>query len=200
MVSADANIEVVPANQVSCNQLQAVKSGYPSRCFCQRQKMRGREWDRDVVPVEEKLFRPQEQTNCDDPDAEVTSGLVALMNGEPVGWCAVEPRSAYVRLGRTPWDGRDENSTDDTVWAMTCFLTRVCHRRKGVSRALTHAAIAFARERGARAVEGYPMIVPPGMEITWDELRVGTRSIFEVAGFREVSRPSKRRVVMRIDF
>jgi hypothetical protein len=54
--------------------------------------------------------------------------------------------------------------------------------------------------RGARALEGYPMITEPGKEITWGELHVGSRSIFAGAGFAEVSRPTRRRVVMRIDF
>ena len=44
------------------------------------------------------------------------------------------------------------------------------------------------------------MITQPGQEITWGELHVGGRSIFAAAGFDEVSRPSLRRVVMRIDF
>ena len=44
------------------------------------------------------------------------------------------------------------------------------------------------------------MLVEPGQNVIWGELHVGTRSIFEAAGFEEVSQPSKRRVVMRIDF
>jgi hypothetical protein len=44
------------------------------------------------------------------------------------------------------------------------------------------------------------MIPQPGQEVTWGELHVGSRSIFADAGFTEVSRPSLRRVVMRIDF
>lgn len=44
------------------------------------------------------------------------------------------------------------------------------------------------------------MVLPPGQEITWDEMRVGSRSIFADAGFAEVSRPTKRRAVMRVDF
>jgi hypothetical protein len=44
------------------------------------------------------------------------------------------------------------------------------------------------------------MLTEPGKEITWGELHVGSRSNFAAAGFAEVSRPSKRRVVMRIDF
>jgi hypothetical protein len=44
------------------------------------------------------------------------------------------------------------------------------------------------------------MLTERGKEITWDELHVGSRSVFEAAGFAEVSHPTKRRVVMRIDF
>ena len=83
---------------------------------------------------------------------------------------------------------------------MTCFVTRTGFRRRGVSRALARAAVDFARERGARALEGYPMITEPGQEIMLGELHVGSRSIFEAAGFTEVSHPTLRRLVMRIDF
>ncbi len=44
------------------------------------------------------------------------------------------------------------------------------------------------------------MITEPGKEVTWGELNVGARQVFEDAGFNEVSHPTKRRVVMRIDF
>jgi hypothetical protein len=51
-----------------------------------------------------------------------------------------------------------------------------------------------------RAIEAYPMITQPGKEVTWGELHVGARQVFEDAGFKEVSHPTPRRVVMRIDF
>jgi hypothetical protein len=60
--------------------------------------------------------------------------------------------------------------------------------------------VDFAQARGARALEAYPMITEAGQEIAWGELHVGSRSIFAAAGFTEVSRPTPRRVVMRIDF
>ena len=44
-----------------------------------------------------------------------TSGLVAWRGGEPVGWCAVEPRNAYpglLRVYRVPWAGRSEDKAD----------------------------------------------------------------------------------------
>jgi GNAT superfamily N-acetyltransferase len=83
---------------------------------------------------------------------------------------------------------------------VTCVFTRAGFRGQGISYALVRTAVDFARRRGARALEGYPMITQPGQKITWDELHVGGRSIFAAAGFTEVSRPTLRRVVMRIDF
>ena len=201
-----STITVVPANEASCEDLQAVfgTRGESSVCQCQRFKTPARTWDRDVVsvPAEERASRLREQTRCGQPEAQTTSGLVAYLDGEPVGWCAVEPRTAYVRLQRKPlvWVGRAEDKADDSVWAVTCLITRAGFRRRGVSRALARAAVDFARQRGARALEGYPMIPQPGQDITWGELHVGSRSIFEAAGFTEVSHPTLRRVVMRIDY
>ncbi len=83
---------------------------------------------------------------------------------------------------------------------MTCVFARAGFRRRGISYALARPAVEFARRRGARALEAYPMITDPGQEIMWDELHVGSRSIFAAAGFVEVSHPTKRRVVMRIEF
>jgi GNAT superfamily N-acetyltransferase len=140
------------------------------------------------------------QTECGNPGSETSSGLVAYVDGEPVGWCAVEPRTAYtglVRNNRVPWEGRDEDKSDDTVWAVTCLFARAGFRRRGISRALARAAVDFARERGARALEGYPINTK---DVISEELHVGTERVFSGAGLAVVSRPTKRRVVMRIDF
>ena len=103
------------------------------------------------VPIEERAFRLRQQTDCGHPESDTTSGLVAYLDGEPAGWCAVEQRTAYVRLLRTrvPWTGRSEDKTDDGIWAVTCFVTRTGFRRRGVSRALACATVDFARQRGA---------------------------------------------------
>jgi GNAT superfamily N-acetyltransferase len=195
-------VRIVPANQASWEDLQTVfgTRGSAARCQCQRFKLRPREAFAKF-PVEERAHRLRSQTDCGHPDSETTSGLVAYLGGEPVGWCAVEPRPAYeglVRNVRVPWEGRDEDKGDDSVWAVTCVLSRARFRRRGVGYALVRAAVDFARERGARALEGYPMISGDGA--ISEELHVGTRGMFEAAGFTEVSRPTLRRVVMRIEF
>jgi len=203
-MTTDAAISVVPANEASWEDLQAVfgTRGEAAICQCQRYKLQPRESFR-AVPVAVRADRLRRQTNCGHPEADTTSGLVAYLEGEPVGWCAVEPRPAYaglLRVYRVPWVGRGEDKGDDGVWAVTCVFTRAGYRRRGVSSALARAAVPFARERGARALEAYPMVTQPGQEIAWGELHVGSRSIFAAAGFAEVGRPTPRRAVMRIDF
>jgi GNAT superfamily N-acetyltransferase len=198
------SLRIVPANQAACDDLQTVfgSRGSAAICQCQRYKLAPREAFKSFPP-EERALRLRAQTNCGLPGATSTSGLVAYLEGEPVGWCAVEPRPAYqglLRVYRVPWEGRTEDKNDESVWAVTCAFARAGFRRRGVSYALARAAVDFARDRGAQALEAYPMLTQPGEEITWGELHMGTRSIFAAAGFTEVGHPTPRRVVMRIDF
>jgi GNAT superfamily N-acetyltransferase len=198
------SLRIVPANRGACGDLQTIfgRRGSAAGCQCQRFKLAPREGF-GSYPVEERELRLRAQTNCGRPRATTTSGLVAYLDGEPVGWCAVEPRPAYqglVRVFKVPWDGRSEDKTDESVWAVTCVFARAGFRRRGIGYALARAAVDFARDRGARALEAYPMLTEPRGDITWGELHVGTRSMFAAAGFDEVIRPTPRRVVMRIDF
>jgi GNAT superfamily N-acetyltransferase len=197
-------LTIVPATDASCEELETVfgTRGDPSKCHCQLYKMApGESWA--SVGRAGLAARFRTQTACGQHSGS-TTGLVAYLDDEPVGWCAVEPRTAYPRLllkTRVPWEGRSEDKTDGRVWAVTCFVTRAGFRRRGISRALARAAVDFARDRGARALEGYPMLTDPGQDVTLlSELHVGSRSVFADAGFAEVSHPTIRRVVMRIDF
>lgn len=195
------DVRVRPANEARWEDLQAVFGvrGQGVNCQCQRYKLEPRE-SFGAFPAEERAFRLRRQTECGHPDADSTSGLVGYLDDTPVGWCAVEPRPAYiglVRHGRVPWDGREEDRTDGSVWAVTCLFVRAGHRGRGVSRALAKAAVVHARDRGARALEAYPMTT--GSAVV-EELHVGTASVYAAAGLAEVSRPSQRRAVMRIDF
>jgi GNAT superfamily N-acetyltransferase len=197
------DLTIIPANRATWADLTAIFGTVDSgRCNCQRFKTRGWFWDQ--ATDEQRRARLREQANCDDPGATSTTGLVAYLAGDgvPVGWVAVEPRTEYPRLLGLPtvWRGRHEDKQDDGVWSVTCFVVRKGYRRRGISYALAVAAVGYARENGARALEGYAMRTQPGKEITWGELHVGAVQVFADAGFTEVSSPSVRRVVMRIDF
>ena len=197
------SITVIPANEAPWDDLRAVLGtrGTAPLCQCQRFKLQPKE-SFGSFPAEQRAARLREQTNAGDPKARTTSGLVAYLDGDPVGWCAVEPRTAYdglLRVYRVPWIGRSEDKTDDSIWAVTCVFVRAGFRGRGISYALVRAAVDFARERGARALEGYPMITEPAREIIWDEMLVGSRNMFADAGFAEVGHPTPRRVVMRVE-
>jgi GNAT superfamily N-acetyltransferase len=195
-------LRIVPANEASWDDLVAVfgTSDYCASCKCQRFKVPGWFW-RDTTP-EQRAEMLRTQTACGDPAAPRTSGLVGYLGDEAVGWVAVEPRTAYpkLRTSRVPWSGRAEDKTDDGVWAVTCLIVRKGYRGRGFTYSLARATVGYARARGARALEAYPMITHPGKEITWGELHVGARQAFEEAGFVEVTHPTARRVVMRVDF
>ena len=189
-----------PANEVSCDELLAVLGESDAgRCRCQRFKVAGWVWHTTQEYRDAALLQ---QTACGEPDAASTSGLIGFLDGEPVGWVAVEPRSAYPKLAtsRWHWRGRDEDPDDDTVWAITCMIVRKGYRGRGITYHLARAGVEHARAHGARAVEAYGMLTQPGKTITWGELHVGARQAYEEAGLVEIAHPSKRRVIMRLDF
>ena len=193
------SVRLTPANQATCDDLRSLfgSRGTAARCQCQRYRLnRGESFAGQ--PVEERRYRLAEQTGCGDPEAS-TSGLVAWLGDEPVGWCAVGPRADLVGLVRVftvPWKGRNEDRTDPSVWAVSCVFITAGHRRHGIGSALVGAAIPHARSGGARAVEGYPTTT---LDVVADEMHVGTVGMFERAGFHQVSAPTVRRVVMRVE-
>ena len=128
-------------------------------------------------------------------------GLLAYDEGTPVGWVQVGPRPGYPRLtGNRALNAVSGSDIDDAgVWAVTCFVTKVGHRRRGVGAALLDAAVAHARSAGAHTLEGHPVDVaartgrPSGAE-----LYHGVLSTFLAAGFEEVGRTGPTRPVVRL--
>ena len=199
MGEATPSLRMVPANEASWDDLQAILTGSAGRCQCQRQRLGDHDWFR--MPESERAAILREETHCGDPRATETIGVVAYLDDEPVGWCAVDRRGVYGRLrgSPVPWTGRSESKDDDTVWAIACLVVRKGYRRQGLTYDLVRGAVDHARSRGARAVEGYPLLTG-GAQVIWDEMSVGAVGPFAAAGFTEVAHPTKRRLVMRLDF
>jgi len=192
-------LRFVAANEAPWDDLQAILTGAAKRCQCQRQRLGDHDWWH--MPESERAAILRAETHCDDPRATETIGIVAYDGEEPVAWCAVDRRGVYGRLrgSPVPWQGRDEDPDDPSVWAIACLVVRKGHRGQGLTYPLVAAAAEYARDRGATAVEGYPMLTA-GRKVIWDELSVGPVGPFLAAGFREVSHPTTRRLVMRRDF
>jgi GNAT superfamily N-acetyltransferase len=128
----------------------------------------------------------------------VAPGVLAYEGDVVAGWAAVAPRSTlpFARSTTIP------HVDDLPVWAVWCIRVRPGHRRRGVARALVAGAAAYAREHGAPAVEGYP-VDNRGAKVDLTMAYVGTRSMFENAGFRKAADTTSvsggfPRVVMRL--
>jgi GNAT superfamily N-acetyltransferase len=114
-------------------------------------------------------------------ERENPPGVVTYLDGEPVGWCNIGPRSEITRLARS----RLIRPIDDVpVWSIICVIVRPGHRRQGVTQHLIEGAVEYAGSRAAPAVEAYPVDPPGRMDLTM--AFVGTRTMFERAGFRVV--------------
>lgn len=123
------------------------------------------------------------------------TGLLAYRGGEAVGWAALGPRSRYARALRSAVLAERDPTEDDGVWLVPCFFVRRDARGAGVTRLLLDNAVALAKKRGARAVEGFPLA--GGRRHSAAEAFLGVEELFASCGFDVVSRPTPKRVHMR---
>jgi GNAT superfamily N-acetyltransferase len=119
--------------------------------------------------------------------AAAPPGVLAYVDGAPVGWCAVAPREEYPRLARSRATAPVD---DEPAWSVVCFYVLRSMRHRGLQRTLLDAAVKLATAHGARTVEGYPV------EGTRNLFR-GMTHVFEGAGFSEAARRSPNRPIMR---
>ena len=130
---------------------------------------------------------------------KVAPGVLAYEDGEVVGWAAVAPRAElpFERSTKIP------HVDDVPAWSVWCIRVRPGHRGKGLSHVLLDGAVAYARSRGAPAIEGYP-VENNGQQVDRTMAFVGTRALFERAGFTKVADTDAvaggfPRVLMRLD-
>ncbi|RLV56522.1 GNAT family N-acetyltransferase [Aeromicrobium phragmitis] len=127
-------------------------------------------------------------------------GVLAYDEGEVVGWAAVHPRrdTSFATNRKIP------HVDDLDVWSVWCIRVRPGFRGRGISHHLLRGAVAYARESGAPAIEGYP-VDNAGQKVDLTMAYVGTRGLFERAGFRKAADTSSvlngfPRLLMRLEF
>ena len=121
-------------------------------------------------------------------------GLLAYVEGKPVGWCQVTPRTALPTLDRSrllkPIDDRP-------VWSLSCFFISAGYRRRGLNAALIEAAKDYARRSSAALLEAYPW--QTAEKKASSTIYTGQASTFLRLGFFEVARRAPHRPIMRCD-
>ena len=129
---------------------------------------------------------------------KVAPGVLAYEGGEVAGWAGIAPRAELPVSRSTKIQAVDELP----VWSIFCVRVRPGFRGRGVSLDLVRGAVELARSHGAPAVEAIP-VDNGGTKVDLTMAFVGTRGLFERAGFTKVADTQSvsdgfPRVVMRL--
>jgi GNAT superfamily N-acetyltransferase len=120
-------------------------------------------------------------------------GLVGYQGRTPVGWISLGPREDYRKLATS----RLMKAVDDAkVWSIICFVVPSEFRRQGVASAMLEGAIGYARKRGVKILEAYP-VARRGRQAD-DSMWFGALPMYLKAGFREVARHKPTRAIVRL--
>ncbi|UCD89149.1 MAG: GNAT family N-acetyltransferase [Desulfobacterales bacterium] len=130
-------------------------------------------------------------------DSGDVPGILAYHHAKAIGWCAIAPRSSFPALSRS----RILKPVDDRpCWSIACLFVDRAFRKKGVSTQLLRAATRYAKSQGAELVEGYPVEPKSAKDIPPAFAWTGIPKAFIRAGFKEVTRRSPTRPMMRLEF
>lgn len=186
-------LRIVPATADRWNDLELLfgKYGASARCWCMFWRMPFKEFN--AIKGEGTRAALKELTG-----RNIAPGLLAYMDGEPIGWCSLGPREDFRGLERSRTLKRVD---DQPVWSIVCFFIKRSYRHKGMMAALLKAAVAYAAEHGAKIVEGYPVDLQShlltGKKLTGFSGFMGIASVFRAAGFKKVTDASETQLVMR---
>ena len=81
-------------------------------------------------------------------------GLLGYRGKTPVGWVSLGPRDDFAKLAKSP---AMKPVDDQPVWSVVCFVVPSEFRGQGVAGELIAGAVAYARKRGVRLMEAYPV-------------------------------------------
>lgn len=168
--------------------------GDGASCQCIWPVLSNKDWDATTTPQRTEMFRTE-------IDEGPPPGIVAYVDGEAAGWIRIGPRTRQARVARTRIiaAASTEPFDDESVWAVTCFVVRREHRGGGLNLELLRAAVEYARESGARLIEGYP-VDTRGEKQRSNDLFHGTLGTFRAAGFMERAELKPGRTLVTLAF
>jgi ribosomal protein S18 acetylase RimI-like enzyme len=194
---SEGNVVVGPVGAADWGDVSTVfgTRGDPARCWCQWFRMRNADWHGATTAGNREALHQQVTAGAGPPP-----GVLARVDGEAAGWCAVGPRPAYPRLAASAKAkaAGDHGPDDESRWAVLCFVVRTEFRRRGLAGPLLDAAVDLARAHGATSLEAYPVDVAAKGRVSSSELYHGSLSTFLAAGFTEVTRTAPTRPIVRL--
>ncbi|KKX96902.1 MULTISPECIES: GNAT family N-acetyltransferase [Microbacterium] len=168
--------------------------GDGASCQCIWPVLSNKDWSATTTPQRTEMFRTE-------IDEGPPPGIVAYVDGEAAGWIRIGPRTRQARVARTRIiaAASTEPFDDESVWAVTCFVVRRERRGGGLNLELLRAAVEYARESGARLIEGYP-VDTRGEKQRSNDLFHGTLGTFLAAGFMERVELKPGRTLVALSF
>lgn len=126
-------------------------------------------------------------------NSDVITGLLGYIDNRAVDWCSVAPRGQFASLDRSRVLKRID---DKEVWSIVCFFIRKGWRNQGLMLSMIRGTVEYVRRMGGDIIEAYPSVTtnPNAHPAT---LYMGVPRIYRQAGFREIARPSRSKLVMR---
>jgi len=195
MEDSERELRIEPLSPTSWDALARLfnEGGDPRWCWCVYWRLRSKDWSASSPSKNKQMLQGL-------ADREPAPGLVALEGERAVGWVGLGPREDFDRLEHSKVRPRLD---DVPVWSVVCFVVSKGARGRGLARRLLDAALAYAADHGAPAIEGYP-VAPDGERVAAAKAYTGVLSMFQDAGFREVrsvESPSAtvRRTIVRMD-
>lgn len=190
-MKTESCVEVFPAAAERWSDLEELFGDHRTSCWCTFWRIKRSDFGR--LSGEEKKALLQEWTTL-----PIAPGVLAYEGGRAVGWCSIQPREKLLALANS----QILKAVDDQpVWSIVCFFIQKSHRRQGVMETLLRGAVEYARQNGARNVEGYPIDMQSpllkGKKLTGYGGYMGIASAYHRAGFVEVGRVSETQLIMR---
>lgn len=159
-------------------------------CWCMSWRLqKGEKWEAVKGAVAKRRFKKSVGNGS-------IHGILAFVNGAPVGWCTFGPRLGFPRLERARTLQCDDV---DRVWSIPCFFVKRGYRDQGVAKALLQHSLRAMKKRKAKIAEAYPVKPNSDGRYIAEFSYTGTQSLFAKAGFKVVgNREGGRQRVRRI--
>lgn len=126
-------------------------------------------------------------------DSGTIPGLIAYKDDIPCGWCSVAPREHYSTIERSRILARID---DQPVWSLVCFFIDKKFRGEAISEKLVFGAIEYVKSQDGKIIEAYPANIHK-KNMSPVSTFMGIPTILKKAGFKEISRPSASKIIMR---
>lgn len=158
-------------------------------CYCGFYETEEKDWDSS-----EKASAEHRKWKSEQVIAGRAGGLLAYVDGKPVGWCNAQPRARFANMRSYAVAVTDPR---ESVGSIMCFLVSPEHRGKGVGTALLKGACDMFHREGLLVAEAYPRTSSKQSGVPWaEENYKGSLSMYLGHGFT-VYRQLERFAIVR---